>query len=97
MLPRPAFVSAGSRTRRSRFFLFGVLVVLAGCVEVPDSIRVQFAGPGPNDRSNFRHGLHGKAPPNEETPRVAEVPSGEATVSSAAVPVQAAGADGGVQ
>lgn len=42
------------------------LVIVAGvlgCVEVPDNIRAQFAGPGQNDRSNYRPGNHGAEPP----------------------------------
>lgn len=39
---------------------------VVACVDVPDSIRAQFAAPGPDERSNFRRGPHGLAPPNEE-------------------------------
>jgi hypothetical protein len=44
---------------------------LAACVEVPDGIRAQFAGPGPQDRSNFRPGRHGEARPAEDAPATA--------------------------
>ena len=54
--------------RRSSRFAEGSLVAvsiaaLAGCVDVPDGIRAQFAGPGVNDRSNYRPGTHGAEPP----------------------------------
>jgi len=45
-----------------------VLVVLTACVDVPAGIKANFAEPGPNDRSNFRQGAHGSAPPNAEPP-----------------------------
>jgi hypothetical protein len=41
------------------------LVIVAGvvgCVEVPDNIRAQFAGPGAQDRTNYRPGNHGAEP-----------------------------------
>jgi hypothetical protein len=44
----------------------------AACVDVPDGVRAQFAAPSPADRSNFRPGTHGSAPPVEETPRPPE-------------------------
>lgn len=44
----------------------GGLATLAvvACVDVPDNMRAEFAGPGPNDPDNFRRGTHGTAPPN---------------------------------
>lgn len=46
----------------------GLVVVLAGtgCVHVPENVRAQFSPPGSGDRSNFRHGAHGKALPTED-------------------------------
>ena len=38
------------------------LVIVVGCVEVPDGIRAQFAGPGAQDRTNYRPGNHGAEP-----------------------------------
>ena len=43
-------------------------LALAGavaCVDVPDTMRAEFAGPGPNDRTNYKPGPHGAAPPND--------------------------------
>lgn len=48
--------------RRSSVVAILVLAAIAGCVEVPDTIRAQFAGPGPQDRSNYRPGQHGAEP-----------------------------------
>lgn len=44
---------------------WGILAfaLFVGCVEVPDNIRAQFAGPGQNDRTNYRPGNHGAEPP----------------------------------
>jgi hypothetical protein len=33
-----------------------------GCVDVPDSVRAQFAGPGASDKTNYRPGNHGAEP-----------------------------------
>lgn len=53
--------------------LVAVLVTGGACVDVPDSVRAQFAAPGASDRSNFRRGTHGSAPPNEDpAPKAAE-------------------------
>jgi hypothetical protein len=49
--------------RRTSVITCLVLAAAAGCVEVPDGIRAQFAGPGPQDRSNYRPGQHGAEPP----------------------------------
>lgn len=48
--------------RRSSVITALVLAAIAGCVDVPDGIRAQFAGPGPQDRSNYRPGQHGAEP-----------------------------------
>jgi len=42
------------------------LGALAGCVEVPDNIRAQFAAPSPAERTNYRPGQHGSARPRVE-------------------------------
>ena len=44
---------------------WGILAfaLFVGCVEVPDNIRAHFAGPGQNDRTNYRPGNHGAEPP----------------------------------
>lgn len=36
----------------------------AACVEVPENMRAEFAGPGPADRTNYRPGAHGSARAN---------------------------------
>ena len=57
---------------RLRIFAWLALVIAAGCVEVPDTIKADFSAPGSNDRSNYRPGTHGAAPPAEEpTPKLA--------------------------
>ena len=43
--------------------LAAAIAAIAGCVDVPDSVRAQFAGPGAHDRSNYRPGRHGVEPP----------------------------------
>lgn len=40
-----------------------VAVLLAACVEVPDTVRAAFAPAAPGDPSNYRIGPHGAAPP----------------------------------
>lgn len=92
------------RFASGRLALAAMLVVAApiGCVDVPASMRAQFAGPGPQDRSNYRPGRHGAAPPvDEPAPETAAAPAeAEAGAPSAAdaavaeVAVQAA-LDGG--
>lgn len=77
--------------------------LVAGCVDVPEGIRADFAGPGANDRSNFRQGSHGSAKPVVEvadTPASAPAaPSAPASAPAAAPPaapaVKAAEADAG--
>lgn len=65
-------------------------VLFAGCVEVPDTVRAQFAGPGPQDRTNYRPGNHGVEPP----PVAKAAPTSTTTTTSAeadaAAPVDSA-------
>lgn len=49
--------------RISAFFVFVVLAGAAACIDVPDSMKAQFAPAGPNERTNYRPGNHGMAPP----------------------------------
>ncbi|MBX3219810.1 MAG: hypothetical protein KF795_04775 [Labilithrix sp.] len=89
-----------------RSFLAALLLAAAACVDVPDSVRAQFAGPGATDRSNYRPGRHGSAPPVEDppAPKAAETavtdaaaePASDAAVEPAAEPPAAADAGGGV-
>ena len=51
-----------------RSFLAVIILAVAACVDVPDGVRAQFAGPGAADRSNYRPGTHGSALPAEEPP-----------------------------
>ncbi|MBX3201663.1 MAG: hypothetical protein KF894_26235 [Labilithrix sp.] len=93
--------------RRSLLAIF--LLAAGGCVDVPDNVRAQFAGPGASDRSNYRPGRHGSAPPVEDAPApkaagtfrtavtdAAAEPASDAAVEPAAEPPAAADADGGV-
>lgn len=43
------------------------MVTWAGCIDIPDNIHAQFAPPAAGDRSNYRLGPHGSAPPVEAT------------------------------
>ena len=61
---------------RSSLAAVAVLLVLAACVDVPDGIRAQFAGPGAQDRSNYRPGQHGAEP--EPVAKNVTTTSGEA-------------------
>ncbi|MBX3259423.1 MAG: hypothetical protein KF782_07005 [Labilithrix sp.] len=92
-----------------RSLLAIVFLAAAACVDVPDNVRAQFAGPGANDRSNYRPGRHGSAPPIEDapTPKAAdtaaapaqEAPPSDADAAAPADPEPApaaAEADGGV-
>jgi hypothetical protein len=45
-----------------------VIVAASACVDVPDSVRAQFAPPSAAERTNFRPGRHGTAPPVEDPP-----------------------------
>ena len=51
-----------------RSFLAVFLLAIAACVDVPDSVRAQFAAPGAADRTNYRPGSHGSALPIEDPP-----------------------------
>ena len=55
-----------SRRSSAVLAVLGLLVFgVAACVEVPDTMRAEFAGPGPNDRTNYKPGPHGAAPAND--------------------------------
>lgn len=69
-----------------------VVLATAACVDVPDAIRAEFAGPGPADRTNYRPGRHGSAPPVEDAP---EPKAATPSASDDAAP-DAASSDGGV-
>lgn len=55
--------------------------LFVGCVEVPDTVRAQFAGPGPQDRTNYRPGNHGAEPP-PVAPVAKASPSPEASTTT---------------
>jgi hypothetical protein len=46
-----------------RSWVLFAFALFVGCVEVPDTVRAQFAGPGAQDRTNYRPGNHGAEPP----------------------------------
>lgn len=75
-----------------RSFLAVFILAAAACVDVPDSVRAQFAGPGAADRSNYRPGNHGSAPPVEEPPAPK---AAEAAVTGATLEAGAVAADAG--
>ncbi len=71
------------------------LAIVTGCVEVPQSIKTDFAPPGANDRTNYRPGTHGAARPAEDaTPKLATVDAGPAAEPT---PLPAVAAEGGAQ
>lgn len=61
---------------------FAIVVGALGCVEVPDNIRAQFAGPGQSDRSNYRPGNHGAEPPPVAKASAAPDASGAASTTT---------------
>jgi hypothetical protein len=69
------------------------------CVDVPANIQSAFAAPGPTDRSNYRPGNHGTAPPAETPEPAVASPTAKDALDGAA-PTQANPAspagDGGV-
>jgi hypothetical protein len=54
------------KARRVRPVLLSVTLFAYACVEVPPGVHAQFAPAGAAERSNFRPGNHGTAPPVEE-------------------------------
>lgn len=76
-----------------RALLVGLACASSACIEVPDKIRAHFAEPRAEERSNYRRGLHGSAPPNEEP---VEAPAAkDATPTTTSAVVDGARADGG--
>lgn len=76
--------------------VLAAVVGVLGCVDVPDSVRAQFAGPGAQDRTNYRPGNHGAEPPVAKVATNATSPTTTTTTSAeadAAPPVVEA--DGG--
>ena len=66
---------------------FAVLAWLVGCVEVPDNIRAQFAGPGAQDRTNYRPGNHGAEPPVAKASTTTTT-AADASDASVAAPIE---------
>lgn len=66
-----------------RSFLAIFLLGAAACIDIPDGVHAQFAAPSPEDRSNYRPGHHGSAPP-VETPAIAWSDAGNAPTAKAA-------------
>ena len=75
-----------------------ILLLAAACVDVPDGIRAEFAGPGAADRSNYRPGRHGSALPVEEAPapKAAETAVTNEPAADGGPAAPPAGADGDV-
>lgn len=61
-------------------------LAIASCVDVPAGVRAEFAGPGPDDRSNYRPGKHGAEPPVVKAAAPAEDDAGAATDPDAGAP-----------
>jgi hypothetical protein len=60
-----------------------VLVLVTACVDVPSGIKANFAEPGPNDRTNYRPGVHGSAqPPSDEPPAVVAKDAAQTTADA---------------
>jgi hypothetical protein len=77
-------------------FAFVLLLWLVGCVEVPDTIRAQFAGPGPQDRTNYRPGNHGAEPPPVAKAAKAATTTTTSAETDAAAPVGESEGEGDV-
>lgn len=75
-------------------FAFALIVTIAGCVEVPDTVRAHFAGPGPQDRTNYRPGTHGAEPPPVAKASPASTTAASTTTTTSA---DAADADASVE
>jgi hypothetical protein len=85
-----------------RQVLLAVLIVAAAaCVDVPDSVHAQFAPPTPAERTNYRPGRHGAAPPVEDPAPAVAPKAAETAVTSGALdagagpPVTATATDDG--
>lgn len=83
-----------------RHSFIAILLLAAACVDVPDAVRAEFAGPGAADRSNYRPGRHGSAVPVEDPPSpkaadTAVTSEPAADGGTAAPPASTDGADGG--
>lgn len=59
------------------FTLLGV-----ACVDVPQSIHAEFAGPSATDRTNYRQGTHGSAPAVEDPRPSGAIPTTSATIAA---------------
>ncbi len=80
----------------ARVLLVALACASAACIEVPDKIRAHFAEPRADERSNYRKGPHGTAPPNEDAPEAPAPKEATATTTSALVDASdVARADGG--
>lgn len=82
--------------RSSGLFAIVTILGIVGCVEVPDTVRAQFAGPGPQDRSNYRPGNHGAEPaPVAKTAPTSTASTTSTTSADADAAAPATEADGG--
>ena len=64
------------------------LVLLVGCVEVPDNIRAHFAGPAQTDRTNYRPGAHGAEPAPVAKASTTTTTAADASDASVSAPVE---------
>lgn len=71
-----------------RSWALAVFAIFVGCVDVPDGVRAQFAGPNANDRTNYRPGNHGAEPAPVAKAATTTTTSAEA---DAAAPIEADG------
>lgn len=82
-----------------RSFFAVPLLAAAACVDVPDAIHAQFAPVSPSERTNYRPGRHGTAPPVETpSPVPAATDGGPSAVGdrdAASEPALAPSFDGG--
>jgi len=79
---------------RRTFAVMAAMVAIAAtaaCIDVPDSMKAQFAPAGPNDKTNYRPGNHGMAPPPVEV----QIPDASAPPSDLDASTPVASVEGG--
>lgn len=81
--------------RRLRILAGAIVLGAFGCVEVPDTIRAQFAGPGPNDPSHYRPGNYPAPPPAPVSKATTLTAADAADTSAADASTAASDGDGG--
>lgn len=71
------------------------LAAAAACVEIPANIHAQFSPAGPNDRSNYRPGRHGSAPPVDDADGADRADAGPTAKAAGAIPAAGDTSDAG--